>query len=246
MSQSRRPLVKFVVGIMMCALPVAIASAPVSADAATTFSGTRQATTTVPHIASLSTTWVVPPKPNSYVKGVSWAVWNGLQYNINGSSRIIQPVMGWNWFGQPAYTIANWWETADGKYHHGEVVTVKPGTKLTGIMALVKHSGSNWTYKLSFKGYSAADVQFTIPAEANQLYEVIELRGPINAYKPSLVPPNTAYAKMTNIAVAMQSGYARPATLKWSGGSKSTIRPQTASTTVINNSSTKGQVNIHY
>lgn len=189
----------------------------------------------ITNIQRFSTTWTVPAKPMDTTNLVTYFLWNGL------SGGALQPVLEWYNGRGAKYFVRNWYFT-DGQYFHGGLVDVDPGTTLEGVITFVsKTDDTTWTYKESFTGYPDADVTFVRKSEATGLSECYE------AYTSLLNRwPNQEYTAMTGINLTLRSG-SLPDSINWTGfndGPRTT--PNDANSTVVNKSSSNGEVRFYY
>ncbi|MFJ5294661.1 MULTISPECIES: hypothetical protein [unclassified Streptomyces] len=179
-------------------------------------------------IQSFNTTWTVPPKPSDSTSTTTFFIWNGL----DGGA--LQPVLQWG-NGTAAYQIANWYYVG-GKYAHGTYLSVSPGTSLTGKIDYVSESNGTYTYKESFAGYPSADVTVNRTSAADGVIECFEPYTDGDASKN----PDAPDVAMKNINLTGQPGHTAPPTIAWTGNSSA------ASTKVVNDSSSNGEVDLYF
>ncbi len=185
-------------------------------------------------IKSFSTTWTVPSTPTRD-STIFW--WNGL---AGGS---LQPVLQWE---NGAWTIANWYfnDDHDGQgstYHHGPFISVAPGTQLTGVITLVSHTATSFTYKESFLGYPLGDV--TVIRSELAPSPCLCMEPYTNTY---LAFPHDKLIKMTGINCVLTNG-THPPNLNWVAANANLLIPTPTGNphyVVVNPSSSNGEVDI--
>lgn len=179
------------------------------------------------NIKSFSTTWTVPSKPVNPASKKTYFVWNGLDRGV------LQPVLTWG-NNQAAYRISAWAYT--GKYIHGPFVSVKPGQQVTGVITLLSHTATSWTYKEGFAGYPQTDLTITRSSPADGVIQCIESY----AGSDTTAVPADTMVKMRNIKLTTTSGQP-PVTFTWRGNSSKAPR-----TVVANPSSSAGEVDLYF
>ncbi|UTH73285.1 hypothetical protein [Chromobacterium sp. IIBBL 290-4] len=80
----------------------------------------------------INASWIVPAAPSSNDGQVVY-FFPGLQDHNNVQS-ILQPVLGWNAFGDSAWTIASWNCCQDGTVNHSSPQTVNSGDQIVGTV----------------------------------------------------------------------------------------------------------------
>ncbi|MCW3465734.1 hypothetical protein [Chitinophaga nivalis] len=113
---------------------------------------TRWGNRTGSPISYFSTKWVVPPAPKD-VNGQTVFIFNGM---VN-SSAILQPVLQWGVSaagGGDYWAIATWYVGASGLAWYSDLVRVKPGTTLQGLITIADSLSGSYSYRASFPGYS--------------------------------------------------------------------------------------------
>ena len=77
--------------------------------------------------------WIVPASPGSG-GGQTLYFFPGLEASPNVVT-ILQPVLGWNSYGNNTWTMANWNCCKSGTVYTGNPITVRPGDQIHGAMA---------------------------------------------------------------------------------------------------------------
>jgi len=101
-------------------------------------------------ISLLKTNWVVPPPPTTQ-SGQLIYLFNGIQNSTN----ILQPVLQWGTSpagGGNFWAIASWYVGPPGaQAFYSELVQVKPGDVLVGVMTMTGQSGNFFNYSCEFQ-----------------------------------------------------------------------------------------------
>ncbi|WP_409496664.1 hypothetical protein [Amycolatopsis sp. cmx-11-12] len=200
------------------------------------------------NIQQFSTTWTVPSPPIDRdcgwsKKSMPFSIWNAV---TGGNDGILQPVLGWCWFNEPKYTLANWGEIG-GKYVHGKIVEVAPGTSVTGVIDFMGKNKDGYAYRVSFVGYPDADLTYTRPSAAEGIMEYIEKRdfpGP-----DTTLPAEGEHVAFTDIKLTLQPCHEAPKVINWTTNNTSYPKYPTNSgynTLIVDDSSTHGHVEIYY
>ncbi|KAF8310674.1 hypothetical protein DL93DRAFT_2230138 [Clavulina sp. PMI_390] len=98
------------------------------------------------------TTWVVPPAPQRTTDGQLLFLFNSIETSTGDS--ILQPVLQWGVSaagGGPYWSIATWFGIG-GHFLHSNLVTVKPGQVLQGIISLTGIGNVGYNYICYFNG----------------------------------------------------------------------------------------------
>jgi hypothetical protein len=85
-----------------------------------------------PPAMGMRANWTVPASPTN-VQGQTLYYFPGLEQAPNVIS-ILQPVLGWDGYGQSVWTMANWNCCISGTTYSGPPIAVNPGDKLLGGM----------------------------------------------------------------------------------------------------------------
>jgi hypothetical protein len=190
-------------------------------------------------ITNFTTNWVVPSAPSSKASQTIF-LFNGMQDGTTSTSYIIQPVLQWGPSaagGGKFWAITNWYVSSSQAFF-GSLVTVNPGTTLTGVMKETAVSGSNYSYNSSFTGYSSASsLQVNNVPQAFWAAETLEAYGITNV--STQYPPNANVA-MSSIQILKGS---TNASISWTTAHASGA---TQRATVISNASPGGQVDISF
>lgn len=189
-------------------------------------------------VTSFRTTWIVPPAP-SQQESQTIFLFNGIDPQ-NPSQGILQPVLQWGTSaagGGSYWSAASWYVTGDGHAFHTPLVPVNEGDVLVGAMRLVGGANGLFTYACEFEGL--ANSTLTI----DNLPELVWLNQTLEAYEINQCGdyPNTIFTAFRNIEI--ETGKGAPI-VSWTPVNQVTDCGQHA--TVINNSSTGGEVNIYY
>lgn len=183
-------------------------------------------------IKSFKTKWVVPnsPKTSNFT-----FYWNGMS-----GGAFAQPVLQWE---DSSWTIANWYFLG-GLYHHGTFVNVNPGDTVQGIMDLLSHTDTSYTYKIYFKGHPEADQIVTYPTRSTLVYEVLEpaYGGPV--FDTSSYLPPDPLIKMFNINLTTSKN--NISTLNWIIGGNKLKTASGKNSEVISNSATNGEIDFYF
>jgi hypothetical protein len=104
-------------------------------------------------ITYFSTTWVVPPPPQTARRQTIF-LFNGLQ-NDGTNHGILQPVLQWGVSaagGGPYWSVASWYVTTRGQAFHTPLVRVEPGQTLVGVMTRLDGTRDRGTYTSEILG----------------------------------------------------------------------------------------------
>ncbi len=187
-------------------------------------------------VSLFSTQWVVPPEPIARA-GQTIFLFNGIQ----NSTMIYQPVLQW---GSSAAGGGNYWAVASwyadgqgGPAFHSNLVQVKPGELLTGIMTLTSQSGTQFSYNCEFQGIANSGLPISNVDQLTWCIETLECYGieGASSYPVTFRTPMKAIDIMT--------GATHPA-ISWAPTNSITDCGQ--HTVVVNNSSTNGEVDLCY
>ena len=160
-------------------------------------------------------------------------------YDGSTITYIIQPVLQWG--PSPAgggnyWAICNWFVTNKGQYFHDSLIRVTPGDKLQGIVKVISHSDSTYTYNSRFLGYgNGLDIHNSKALDRG--YLALETYG-VRDCKEN---PADEKIKMFNIQMIVNDDYPP---FKWH--IFNIITNCRAFTNVINESSRNGEINIHF
>jgi hypothetical protein len=182
------------------------------------------------------TTWLVPPYPSTY-NGQTLFQFNSIEPG-DGTS-IIQPVLQYGPSaagGGQYWAVASWFVIGDTAYF-SNLIQVWPNESLTGIIHLIRHKRSLFSYSSQIVGISGTELLvYNIP-ELIFCTETLEVYG-VNECSDF---PNIAYSRMYDISVQLKKG---PTPLAWSITNAATsCGVQTA---VIVNGPNNGVVDIYY
>jgi hypothetical protein len=191
-------------------------------------------------ITYFTTNWVVPSAPTNQGNQTLF-LFNGMQDGTTSSSYIIQPVLQWGPSaagGGKYWAVTNWYVSSSQAFY-GSLVKVSTGAALQGIMQETAHSGTNYSYKSSFSGYSAASsLSVSNVPQAFWAAETLESYGVSNTN--TQYPPNTDIA-MTSIQILQGSSNA---SIKWTTAQATRNAAQKA--VVVSNASPGGEVDIYF
>jgi hypothetical protein len=190
-------------------------------------------------ITNFTTKWKVPAVPASKSNQTLF-LFNGMQDGTTSTSYIVQPVLQWGPSaagGGKYWAITNWYVSSSQAFF-GSLVTVNPGTNLTGVMKQTAVSGSNYSYNSSFTGYAAASaLQINNVPQAFWAAETLEAYGITNV--STQYPPDAKVA-LTSIQILKGS---TNASISWTAV-HATGAVQRA--IVVSNSSPGGEVDITF
>jgi len=187
-------------------------------------------------ITSFSTTWRVPPPPDTQ-SGQTIFLFNGIQ----NSTMIFQPVLQWGPSaagGGNSWQIASWY--ADGQGGHSfysQLVSVNPGDELVGLMTQTGHSGSLYSYLCCFVGHGNTALPISNVEQLTWCNETLEAYNVVHASDY----PATSHTNFKNISI--QTGTTHP-TISW--GTSNNVTDIGQHVSVISNSTTNGEVDIFY
>lgn len=188
-------------------------------------------------IVKFSTTWVVPPVPDTYTSATQIFIFNGLQ----NSGYILQPVLQFghsNAGGGEYWGIANWYvDGQGGTAMYGDFQEVSPGDTLTGIMYLEGYVGDNYAYKSTFDGYPDLDFSISNIEETNQAVQTLEAYGITTCSNY----PTATKIEMTDISIQIDNDQAD---LDWTPVNAVTDCNQEC--IVVSNASPGGEVDIYF
>lgn len=162
-------------------------------------------------IALFTTTWIVPPIPDSSHDSQLLYLFNGLQ-PTSGVSRILQPVLQYGVSaagGGDYWSVASWY-VSDGEPFFTPAVQVSPGQSLQGILTLTSVSTTDagdkvYGYNSVFAGIPLSSLSISSPVELTFAWEVLEI---YNASQASDLPRGTT--KMTSINIVDNNGHRPP------------------------------------
>lgn len=119
----------------------------------------------------------VPPAPNSQA-GQTLYFFPGLEDAENTLS-ILQPVLGWNGYGDNAWTIASWNCCQQGTTYVGNNVTVQSGDVIYGEM--INKGGQKWTILALDKTNTSLPTAVLNTNGSNQTFDWV-FAGALEAY----------------------------------------------------------------
>ncbi|KAJ7110684.1 hypothetical protein C8R44DRAFT_800453 [Mycena epipterygia] len=131
-------------------------------------------------IASLSTSWTVPPVPTTE-HGQTIFLFNSLEPS-GGVSAILQPVLQYGPSGAGGgdfWAVASWY-VVDGQTFFTSLVPVEVGQPLDGLVSLLGQNGSTYEYSSQFTNIAGTNLainttqQFTFATETLEVYAVTE------------------------------------------------------------------------
>jgi hypothetical protein len=187
-------------------------------------------------VSYFDTTWLVPPYPSTY-NGQTLFQFNSIEPG-DGTS-ILQPVLQYGPSaagGGQYWAVASWFVIGDNAYV-SSLVQVWPKESLTGIIQLLHHKRSRFSYRSQIFGISGTELLvYNIP-QLIWCTETLEVYG-VNECTDF---PNTAYSQMYDINVQLKRG---TAPLAWSVTNAATSCG--VQTGVIVNGPSNGVVNIYY
>jgi len=82
-------------------------------------------------IGEIDATWVVPSAPSSWTGQVDY-FFPGAEQSTSSPQSILQPVLGFNGYGDNAWTIASWNCCVSGTTYHSSPVNVSAGDTIVG------------------------------------------------------------------------------------------------------------------
>jgi hypothetical protein len=188
-------------------------------------------------IASMTTSWVVPPAPTALHEQLIY-LFNGLQ--DSPVTHILQPVLQWDVpprGGEASWAVASLFVHSSGHLHHSSFVNVSPGDVLTGVMRMTGRNGSQFNYSSEFAGIPGTLLNVT---DANQLVMPVEA---LECYLMSSCAdyPGTLQTSMQAIDVRTATG---SIDLSFSPVNRVTDCGQHA--VVVSNAAAAGQVDLYY
>jgi hypothetical protein len=189
-------------------------------------------------ITRFTTTWTVPAAPPA-LDGQTIFLFNGIQ-NYGQNYGILQPVLQWgpSAAGGGAYwAVASWYVTSGGQAFHTNLVPVNTGDTLVGVMALTGQSGSLFNYTSEFQGISGTSLPVQNIAELLWCNETLE------AYNINQCSDYPASNVTVLASIGIQTGSVNPP-LNWTPVNN--VQDCGQHTVVVSNSSTNGEVDIHY
>ncbi|CCI53877.1 MAG: hypothetical protein LKG20_02775 [Tetrasphaera jenkinsii] len=188
-------------------------------------------------ISSFSTTWTVPAEPTTDV-GQTIFLFNGIQ----NSDRIYQPVLQWGPSaagGGPRWAVASWYVDGIGGTHlHTDLVDVRPGDVLTGVMTLTGTANGLHSYDCAFAGIANTGLLVTDIQELTWANETLEAYG---VFDHSHYPP-VSRTTMGAIEIRTRDGAAPHFT--WTPDS--VTRLDTEHAVVEIDGATNGSVSLRY
>ena len=196
-------------------------------------------------IASVQTTWTVPPFPTTQ-SGQLIYLFNGVQVQVPGTNptqsglHILQPVLQWGVSpdgGGNDWAVASWFVGSQTQpVAKTPLTNVNPGQVLTGVITLTGVVAGLLNYRCQFNGFpnSVLNVQMPAPFQAVETLE---------CYGIQQCPdyPRTNRTQMRAISISTQAGVAP---LAWTPQDYVTDCAQ--SIQIISNSATNGEVDILY
>jgi hypothetical protein len=220
-----------------------------------------------------STSWIVPSNPTNTTDNQYFYIFNALT-PAQFSAEIIQPVLQWGNTldgGGAHWAIANWYGWADASGNQffavSSLITVSPGTTLTGIITNTGNNGSgSQNYTCAFSGYSntltivkgdqspgyenGISTTVTIPTVSQEswAFEVLEAYNRTNTHGGYDVTqatdyPNDLKVKMTNIKLLTNNS---TAPLSWAPEIGSNTYFGESCNIVSSNASGSGEVDLYF
>ena len=199
-------------------------------------------------ITYFSTNWIVPQPPITPIQDSNQIIYlfNGLV--TNSEPYILQPVLQWGLSIPPPtggnyWAISNWFVWSWTGYFYDSLIRVSPGTNLQGIMKLTSDSGNTYSYNSSFivdlagNQLPGCNLQVNNIAQLTVAYQTLEVYG---ITKCTEYPADTM-VKMTDIRIKTDSIYP---SLMWTP--QDIVTDYGQKTTIVNNSSTNGEVDIRF
>jgi hypothetical protein len=157
-------------------------------------------------IASMTTTWTVPPKPTTETGQLIY-LFNGLQ--DNPITQILQPVLQWGISpdgGGPFWSVASWFVDPVGHAFKSPSITVIEGDTLTGVMILTGQSSQGFNYSCEFAGISETTLRAVGINLLVNAVETLECYG----IQSCTDYPNTLKTTMAAIGISTAQGPAAP------------------------------------
>ena len=188
-------------------------------------------------IASMTTTWVVPPAPKRQDNQLIY-IFNGLQ--DSPVTHILQPVLQWGVSpdgGGNRWAVASWFVDSSGNAFQSPLVNVNEGDVLTGVMRLTGQSNGSFNYTCEFSGLPGTRLtvnkanQLVMPVETLECYSMSECRD----------YPNTLLTTMRSISVNTST-----ASLALNFAAVNSVTDCGQQTIVTSNAASAGQVDIYY
>jgi hypothetical protein len=190
-------------------------------------------------ISSFVTKWIVPDPPQT-TSGQLIYLFNGLE----NSTFILQPVLQWGDHspagGGEHWSIASWWVSGQEDFAgHTDLVDVKPGDELIGVMERVAPPlpGPLFAYTCSFKGIPKTKLLVFADEELTWSFQTLECYG---LKKPSDYP--SSFDTVMG-SISLTTGDVHPP-IAWTPIDKVTDCGQ--HTSVVSDSSHDGEVKIFY
>jgi hypothetical protein len=152
-------------------------------------------------ISRFTTNWTVPSAPVDQGGGQTIFLFNGMQDGTTATSYIIQPVLQWGPSaagGGNYWAVTSWFVTTTQAFF-GDLITVKSGRGLRGVIKKEGGSGKTYNYSSSFQGLPG-DASLTVRKVPQAFWaaETLESYGVTNP--STMYPPNTDIA-MTGIQI---------------------------------------------
>lgn len=185
-------------------------------------------------ISSFTTTWTVPPAPVSYNSQTVF-LFNSIE-PASGNA-IIQPVLQYGPSaagGGKYWSIASWY-LVGSKVYHTTLKKTSSCKKLTGVIKLTSHSGSNYNYVSSFTGISGTSLTAKNSAQLVWATETLESYG---VTKASHYPKGTT----TFSAITLRLSSGTPS-VKWGVANDAKDK---LTTTVTTQGATNAKIVVHY
>ena len=188
-------------------------------------------------IASMTTTWVVPPAPKRQDNQLIY-IFNGLQ--DSPVTHILQPVLQWGVSpdgGGNRWAVASWFVDSSGNAFQSPLVNVNEGDVLTGVMRMTGQSNGSFNYTCEFSGLPGTRLtvnkanQLVMPVETLECYSMSECRD----------YPNTLLTTMRSISVNSST-----ISLALNFGAVNSVTDCGQQTIVTSNAASAGQVDIYY
>jgi len=117
----------------------------------------------------LTADMTVPPNPSS-VAGQTLYLFPGLE-DYQNVVTILQPVLGWNGFGDNAWTITSWNCCKSGTTYHGNHVSVKAGDLI--VTSMNNPSAQTWTIAAKDSSQSGSKSAVLKTSGYNQTFDWI-------------------------------------------------------------------------
>ena len=188
-------------------------------------------------VQRLFTQWRVPEAPALHDQQLLY-LFNALM--DSNKRTILQPVLQWGESdagGGNFWSVASWFVDLDGRTYHTQAIRVAPGQLLSGLITVTPAGGAPLSYHSEFVGIPGTQLSIQQPLPLTFATETLEAYYVYDCAEY----PTTALTAFTDISMLISDG---TSSLHWNPFNRTTDCGQ--HTTILNDSSTSGEVDLYY